>query len=152
MLNVKWALRSAWFLNTNLTNRTNLWLLTEVLFSHTDLTDLTDFDSSGVFACESWWVPLLAMKKIRGIREIRVGLVFHFDSSRSFYLWIIVSTIACNEEDPWDLWDPCETSLSESHCKDTTFHFPNSPMLIVAHRYSPIITDKYQGSPKWKKI
>ena len=43
-------------------------------------------------------------------------------------------------------------TLSESHCKDTTFHFPNSPMLIVAHRYSPIITDKYQGSPKWKKI
>ena len=29
MLNVKWALRSAWFLNTNRTNRTNLWLLTE---------------------------------------------------------------------------------------------------------------------------
>ena len=42
--------------------------------------------------------------------------------------------------------------LSESQCKDTTFHFPNSPMLIVAQRYSPIITDKYQGSPKWKKI
>ena len=40
----------------------------------------------------------------------------------------------CNEE------DPCETSLSESHCKDTTFHFPNSPMLTVAHRYSPIST------------
>ena len=42
--------------------------------------------------------------------------------------------------------------LSESQCKDTTFLIPNSPMLIVAHRYSPIITDKYQGSPKWKKI
>ena len=24
--------------------------------------------------------------------------------------------VACSEEDPWDLWDPCETSLSESHC------------------------------------
>ena len=43
-------------------------------------------------------------------------------------------------------------SLSESHCKDTTFLIPNSPMLIVAPRYSTIITDKYQGSPKWKKI
>ena len=42
--------------------------------------------------------------------------------------------------------------LSESHCKDTTFLIPNSPMLHVAPRYSLIITDKYQGSPKWKKI
>lgn len=41
-------------------------------------------------------------------------------------------------KDPWDLWDPCATSLSESHCKDTTFHFPNSPMLTVAHRLSLI--------------
>ena len=57
---------------------------------------------------------------------------------RSFFLWSLVSTVACNEEDPWDLWDPCETSLSESQCKDTTFHFPNSPMLIVAHRLSLI--------------
>ena len=43
-------------------------------------------------------------------------------------------------------------TLSESQCKDTTFLIPNSPMLHVAPRYSPIITDKYQGSPKWKKI
>ena len=41
--------------------------------------------------------------------------------------------------------------LSESQCKDTTFHFPNSPMLIVAQRYSPIITDKYQGLPNGRK-
>lgn len=54
---------------------------------------------------------------------------------RSFFLWSLVSTVAYNEE---DLWDPCETSLSESQCKDTTFHFPNSPMLIVAHRLSLI--------------
>ena len=50
MVNDVWALRSAWFLNTNLSNRTNLWLLAEVLFSHTDLTDLTDFYSFGVLA------------------------------------------------------------------------------------------------------
>ena len=30
--------------------------------------------------------------------------------------------------------------------------YKRQPILIVAHRYSPIITDKYQGSPKWKKI
>ena len=42
--------------------------------------------------------------------------------------------------------------LSESQCKDTTFLILNSPMLNVAPRYSTIITDKYQGSPKWKKI
>ena len=47
-----------------------------VSFSHTDLTDLTDFDSSRSFYCESWWVPLLATKKIREICEIRVRLLF----------------------------------------------------------------------------
>ena len=41
-----------------------------------------------------------------------------------------------------DSFDSCGTSLSESQCKDTTFLIPNSPMLIVAHRYSPIITDR----------
>ena len=72
---------------------------------------------------------------------------------RSFLQWDLISIrpLLATKRICANLWDLWET-LSESHCKDTTFHFPNSPMLIVAHRYSPIITDKYQGSPKWKKI
>ena len=50
MVNVEWALRSAWFLNTNLTNRTNLWLLAEFLFSHRSHRFSQIFDSFGVFA------------------------------------------------------------------------------------------------------
>ena len=43
VLNVEWALRSAWFLNTNRTNRTNLWLLTE-FFVFPQITQIfTDF-------------------------------------------------------------------------------------------------------------
>ena len=75
------------------------------------------FTPCGVFPVRLGENRCLRRKRIRGIREIRVGLL-----------------------------------LSESQCKDTTFLIPNSPMLNVAPRYSPIITDKYQGSPKWKKI
>ena len=115
MVNVEWALRSAWFLNTNLSNLTNFSPRGGFVFPH---------GSHGSHG---------------------------FLLLRSFFLWGIVRTVACNEEDPWDLWDPCATSLSESHCKDTTFHFPNSPMLIVAHRYSPIITVNIKVLPNGRK-
>lgn len=50
MVNVEWALRSAWFLNTNLTNRTNLWLLAEFLFSHRSHRFSQILTPRGVFA------------------------------------------------------------------------------------------------------
>ncbi len=43
-------------------------------FSHTDLTNLTDFDSFGVFPLRPNENPrCLQRKRIREIREIRVG-------------------------------------------------------------------------------
>ena len=42
-------------------------------FSHTDLTDLTDFDSFGVFTVRQGENRCLQRKRIREIREIRVG-------------------------------------------------------------------------------
>ena len=112
-------------------------------------TDYTDFHRfltpHGVFACESWWEPLRATKRICA------NLWDLWETSLSFWLlteflrWDLVRTVACNEEYLWE-------TLSESQCKDTTFHFTNSPMLTDTHRYSPIFTDKYQGFPKWKKI
>ena len=46
------------------------------LFSHTDLTDLTDFYSFGVLAVSLSEYHCLQRKKIRGICEIRVRLLF----------------------------------------------------------------------------
>ena len=51
MVNVEWALRSAWFLNTNLSNRTNLWLLAEFLFSHRSHRFSQIFVSSRSLCC-----------------------------------------------------------------------------------------------------
>ena len=46
-------------------------------FSHTDLTDLTDFRLLRSFSIETKWeYPLLATKKIREICEIRVRLKY----------------------------------------------------------------------------
>ena len=42
-------------------------------FSHTDLTDLTDFYSFGVFTVRQGENRCLQRKRIREIREIRVG-------------------------------------------------------------------------------
>ena len=50
----------------------------------------------------------------------------------------VYKTVTCNESICANLWE----TLSESQCKNTTFLFPNSPMLTVAHRYSSIITDR----------
>ena len=49
-----------------------------VEFSHTDLTDLTDFRLLRSFSIKTKWEsPLLATKKIREICEIRVRLKYH---------------------------------------------------------------------------
>ena len=47
-----------------------------VFGAHTDLTDLTDFSPSEFWLWALVRVPLLATKKIRGICEIRVRLLF----------------------------------------------------------------------------
>ena len=44
-----------------------------LIFSHTDLTDLTDFYSFGVFTVRQGENRCLQRKRIREIREIRVG-------------------------------------------------------------------------------
>ena len=96
MLNVKWALRSAWFLNTNLTNRTNSWLLTEVFnFPH------GSHGSHGFLLLRSFCFPTRISRISRILTPHGV-----------FAVRLSESTIACNEEDPWDPWDPCATSLS----------------------------------------
>ena len=47
--------------------------LLKCLISHTDLTDLTDFDSYGIFPVRLGEYRCLQRKRIREIREIRVG-------------------------------------------------------------------------------
>ena len=61
---------------TRISRIERIFLLAEVLFSHTDLTDLTDFYSFGVLAVSLSEYRCLQRKKIRGICEIRVRLLF----------------------------------------------------------------------------
>ena len=74
MVNVKWALRSAWFLNTNLSNLTNFSPRGGFVFPH---------GSHGFLLLRSFSIErpnenprYLQRKKIRGICEIRVRLLF----------------------------------------------------------------------------
>ena len=98
---------------------------------------------SGRCAVPDSWTRISRIERIfdssrRFSFPTRISRISRIFTPSEFWLWVLVSTVACNEEDPWDLWDPCETSLSESQCKDTTFHFPNSPMLTDTHRLSLI--------------
>ena len=75
MVNVKWALRSAWFLNTNLSNLTKFSPRGGFVFPH------GSHGSHGFLLLRSFPVRhsenrCLQRKKIRGICEIRVRLLF----------------------------------------------------------------------------
>ena len=73
MLSGRCAVPDFW---TRISRISRIFLLVEVLFSHTDPTDLTDFSPSEFFPVRHSEYRCLQRKKIRGICEIRVGLLF----------------------------------------------------------------------------
>ena len=92
-----WCLNTRFFLNTNFTNKTNV-------FWHTDLTDLTDLEPSA--RCE--WQLVVVVDSLWLLIHCGCWLVVVIDLL--CFKWQIKKDIRepCEAlADPWDLWDPC---------------------------------------------
>ena len=92
-----WCLNTRFFLNTNFTNKTNV-------FWHTDLTDLTDLEPSA--HCE--WQLVVVVDSLWLLTHCGYWLVVVIDLL--CFKWQIKKDIRepCEAlADPWDPWDPC---------------------------------------------